>query len=163
MEIISIINQKGGVGKSTTAYAIGTGLQLRGFKVLFIDLDPQGNLSYTLDVETNTKNIMNVLVNPNLIFENIHSVNNVIESDLIKTNEMRTDIDNLRTLNTIQELEEVPQFVEVKSKRFQLLMKPSIYENMVKKISYPFGILYTCNRYLIYLYLQCIYFLIQCI
>lgn len=47
-EIIAVINQKGGVGKSTTALALGAGLQRKGFSVLFIDLDAQGNLSYSL-------------------------------------------------------------------------------------------------------------------
>jgi len=50
--IIAIINQKGGVGKSTTAHAIGAGLILRGRKVLYIDLDAQGNLSYTLGADS---------------------------------------------------------------------------------------------------------------
>jgi chromosome partitioning protein len=48
VQIISIINQKGGVGKSTTAQNIGVGLKVRGYRVLLIDLDPQGNLSYSL-------------------------------------------------------------------------------------------------------------------
>ena len=48
---IAIINQKGGVGKSTTAAAIGAGLSLKGFRVLHIDLDAQGNLSYTLGAD----------------------------------------------------------------------------------------------------------------
>lgn len=52
MEIIAVINQKGGVGKSTTAHAIGAGLSLKGYKVLFIDLDAQGNLSYTIGADT---------------------------------------------------------------------------------------------------------------
>lgn len=52
MQIISIINQKGGVGKSTTALAVGEGLAIRGYKVLFVDLDAQGNLTYTLNADT---------------------------------------------------------------------------------------------------------------
>ena len=52
-EIIAIANQKGGVGKSTTAHALGQGLLFNGYKVLFVDLDSQANLSYTMraDVE----------------------------------------------------------------------------------------------------------------
>lgn len=50
--IIAIINQKGGVGKSTTAHAIGAGLLLRGRKVLYVDLDAQGNLSYSLGADS---------------------------------------------------------------------------------------------------------------
>ncbi len=50
-QIITVANQKGGVGKSTTAYAVGKGIMERGFRVLFIDLDPQSNLSYTIQAD----------------------------------------------------------------------------------------------------------------
>lgn len=48
---IAIINQKGGVSKTTTALALGAGLTLRGYKVLLVDLDAQGNLSYSMGAE----------------------------------------------------------------------------------------------------------------
>ncbi|MCL2565767.1 MAG: ParA family protein [Defluviitaleaceae bacterium] len=61
-EIISIINQKGGVGKTTTAHALGSGMAARGNKVLFVDLDGQGNLSQTLNVENPKNSVLDVLL-----------------------------------------------------------------------------------------------------
>ena len=60
-EVIAVINQKGGVGKSTTAQAIGQGLFLKGYKVLFVDLDAQGNLSYSLDAKQTNLTSLEVL------------------------------------------------------------------------------------------------------
>lgn len=47
-KVYAVINQKGGVSKSTTAQAMIAGFTLRGYKVLGIDLDPQGNTTFSL-------------------------------------------------------------------------------------------------------------------
>lgn len=61
MKTIAIAQQKGGTGKTTTAHAIGAGLKAQGKRVLFADLDPQGNLSYILGASMDGKTIFDVL------------------------------------------------------------------------------------------------------
>lgn len=61
IKVFSVINQKGGVGKTTTVQALAAGLTLRGYKVLMIDLDPQGNLSATLNARRESVTIYEVL------------------------------------------------------------------------------------------------------
>ena len=53
MKTISIVNHKGGVGKTTTTFNFGGELVKKGYKVLLIDFDSQGNLSATALGRTN--------------------------------------------------------------------------------------------------------------
>ncbi len=71
---ISIVNQKGGVAKTTTAINLAAALALSGKKTLLVDMDPQGNASSGIGIETDQLgySIYDVLINGRKISDTIH-------------------------------------------------------------------------------------------
>ena len=111
-KIISVINQKGGVGKTPTVINLAAGLSTKGKKILVIDLDPQGNATTGLglsNTENSEQTIYNVLNGNKKITEVIQNTNfenlNLITSNVdLSGLEVETAGDSRRAFKLKDEL-----------------------------------------------------------
>lgn len=91
-KIITVTNQKGGTGKSSTAYALVLGLIRKGYRCLAIDLDPQGNLSFTLGADTSKKTVFGLFTQENTTDETIQKTKHC---DIISSSKLLSGADTI--------------------------------------------------------------------
>ncbi|MCC9138801.1 ParA family protein [Pontibacter silvestris] len=71
MKVISFINHKGGIGKTSSALNVGYSLKSRGYRTLLIDMDSQSNLTLALGLDKNIKNHVGKFIEGELLFEEV--------------------------------------------------------------------------------------------
>ena len=118
MRVIAVLNQKGGVGKTTTSINLAAGIAKTGKSVLLIDLDPQGNATSGLAIEKSalTNSVYSVLIS------------GTPASDAI----VQTHIENLMLLPAVTGLAAAEQEL------VSVLARESVLKNAIATLAYDY-------------------------
>ena len=86
--VVAVVNQKGGVGKTTSTINLGAALAIEGARVLLVDFDPQGALSVGLGLNPNSLNltVYNLLLDASVTFDEVVQHCRIDGLDLIPSN-----------------------------------------------------------------------------
>lgn len=115
-KIITIANQKGGVGKTTTALCLGAVLESKGYKVLYIDLDKQSNTSKVLRADTTKEGTYSLLAKTRTAKELIQVTAN--NQYVISANETLDQLDTMlankvgKEFRLKESLEEIKEYFD---------------------------------------------------
>ena len=117
MKIITVTNQKGGVGKTTTASSLFAGLSMMGTKTLAIDLDPQCNLSYCYKADTSKPSIKNVFKGEIKLSEAIQQTSS---GDFIQSDKSLNNI--MEELNAIDKVYKLSKVLKEVSDKYDYVI-----------------------------------------
>lgn len=141
MKVITLLNEKGGVGKTTLAVHIAAGLAIRGARVVIVDADPQGNA--TMAVNVPKRGILYELVHPERLLpwdralvrvdeavytpEPIDGTLYIVPGN-VETRNIATSIDDVTLLKKrLMELDEMVDYIIIDTSPTPSLLHSSIY------------------------------------